>query len=596
MSIVPLKRVTIYGLTSDKPTLLDELQDAGCMHLLPLCPPHPLALSDPELMRRAKAAHRHLRYAPVKLSPWPRRHKIDLAQVIGDTLRNKTTLRRANDKRDALVARIAALSPFGNFVLPPEADLRGRKLWFYMLPAKNRAALARIDLPWQIVGEEKRILYVVVVAKDEPAADLLPVPRTHTGSRALADLQAELEQTEIEIEDAQTERAQLARSELALGLGLEDAEDAEDRRAADGMTRDEGRLFALQGWVPEPDAPRLAELAGRQDLALVVEAPAKDDTPPTLLENPGALSGAGGLTTFFKVPDYATWDPSLIVYFSFAIFFAMILADAGYAAVLGLLLAFYWRRMGRSMGARKARAMLIGILAVAFVYGCMVGGYFGVEPPKGSLLDKIAFIDVNNFAVMMRFSIVVGVLHIALANAEIVVRRWGTWTAVESWAWIVVLFSGLLIWLLPMTVWYAVLAAGLVVVALAAGAEHPIERPLDWLLRIAFGILGATHVTKLFGDILSYMRLFALGLASASLATTFNHLAGEVASGHPGLGVLFAILILVFGHLINIALGILSGVVHGLRLNYIEFFGWALPGEGYPFKAFKRRNRTSWKV
>lgn len=596
MSIVPLKRVTICGLASDKENLLDALQDAGCVHLVALRTPSPLALSDPAQMRRAKAAYRHLNEAPVKLHPWPRQRKIDIDGVVDATLKNKVRLRQAHDKRDALVARIGGLTPFGDFVLPPEAELRGRKLWFYVLPVKNRSALSKIDLPWLILGYEKRLAYVVVIAKDEPPADLLPVPRTHTGSRALSDLREELEHTEIEIEDAEAERAKLARSRLALGIRLVEAEDSEDRRAADAMTRDEGQLFALQGWVPEQDAARVNELAQSHGLAMVVEAPGKDDLPPTLLDNPGVLSGASGLTTFFKVPDYATWDPSLIVYVSFAIFFSMILADAGYAAVLGLLLALYWRRMGSSAGGRKARIMLAGILFVAFAYGVMVGGYFGVEPPKNSLLDKIAVIDVNNFAMMMRFSIVVGVLHIALANAEVAWRRWGTWDSVESSAWIVVLLAGLMIWLAPTAAWYAILAAGLMVVALAAGAEHPVKRPVDWLLRIAYGLLGATHVTKLFGDILSYMRLFALGLASASLASTFNHLASEVGAAHPGFGVLFAILILVFGHLINIALGILSGVVHGLRLNYIEFFGWALPGEGHPFKAFKRRNSTSWKA
>ncbi len=460
MTIVPLSRVTICGLTSDKATLLDELQDAGCLHLLALRNPPPLALSDPTQMRRAKAALRHLIEAPVKLRAWPRRHKIDLDQVIDAALANKLRLRQAHDRRDALVARIDGLEPFGDFVLPPQADLRGRKLWFYVLPAKNRKALSTIEPPWAILGVEKRLLYVVVIAKDEPPGDLLPVPRTHTGSRSLSDLREELEQTEIDIEEAETERVQLARSRLALSIGLAAAEDSEDRRAADGMTRDEERLFAVQGWLPERDAARVNELAQRLGLAIVVEAPDKDDAPPTLIENQGPLSGASGLTTFFKVPDYATWDPSLIVYFSFAIFFAMILADAGYAAVLGLLFAFYWRRMGSSAGGRKARIMLAGILLVAFAYGVMVGGYFGLEPPKGSVLEEIAFIDVNNFAMMMRLSIIVGVLHIALANAEVMWRRWATWDSVESGAWIVVLFAGLMIWLEPATLWYASVIAG----------------------------------------------------------------------------------------------------------------------------------------
>ncbi|TVQ57950.1 MAG: V-type ATP synthase subunit I, partial [Rhodobacteraceae bacterium] len=81
--------------------------------------------------------------------------------------------------------------------------------------------------------------------------------------------------------------------------------------------------------------------------------------------------------------------------------------------------------------------------------------------------------------------------------------------------------------------------------------------------------------------------------ASASLAGTFNQLALDIHAARPGLGLLFAILVLLFGHAINLAIGLMSGVVHGLRLNYIEFFGWGLGEEGYPFRPFAKREKTA---
>ena len=90
---------------------------------------------------------------------------------------------------------------------------------------------------------------------------------------------------------------------------------------------------------------------------------------------------------------------------------------------------------------------------------------------------------------------------------------------------------------------------------------------------------------------LSYLRLFALGLASARLAITFNEIAGTTAKV-PGIGLLLAIIVLVVGHGLNFILAVIGGVVHGLRLNCIEFFNWSLPDEGYPFQAFcKKANR-----
>ena len=112
--------------------------------------------------------------------------------------------------------------------------------------------------------------------------------------------------------------------------------------------------------------------------------------------------------------------------------------------------------------------------------------------------------------------------------------------------------------------------------------------PRSALMRLLDGLWALTGVTRIFGDVLSYLRLFALGLASASLALTFNDLAHQ-ASQVQGLGLLFAILILFVGHLLNLMLALMSGVVHGLRLNYIEFYNWALSGEGYAFQPFNKK-------
>jgi V/A-type H+-transporting ATPase subunit I len=114
---------------------------------------------------------------------------------------------------------------------------------------------------------------------------------------------------------------------------------------------------------------------------------------------------------------------------------------------------------------------------------------------------------------------------------------------------------------------------------------------LPW--RIIDGLGSLVGVSKLFGDVMSYLRLFALGLASASLALTFNQLAGQVYQAVPGLGILLSLLILLLGHSINLLLAIISGFVHGLRLNYIEFFNWGLAEEGYPFQAFAKKESKS---
>ena len=112
--------------------------------------------------------------------------------------------------------------------------------------------------------------------------------------------------------------------------------------------------------------------------------------------------------------------------------------------------------------------------------------------------------------------------------------------------------------------------------------------PVTHALRLVDGLMQFTQVSKAFGDSLSYLRLFALGLASAQLAVTFNGLASDAFRT----GVwefLLAILIVVIGHGINFLLAMMGGVVHGLRLNCIEFFNWSLSEEGYPFEPFRKK-------
>ena len=133
-----------------------------------------------------------------------------------------------------------------------------------------------------------------------------------------------------------------------------------------------------------------------------------------------------------------------------------------------------------------------------------------------------------------------------------------------------------------------VLPLGALLVLLFA-SERPFVRSVRHLLgRLVDGLKALTEVSKAFGDVLSYLRLFALGLASIKLAEAFNGLAASSAAlGSAGL--LLAALVLLVGHSINLGMGIMAGVVHGLRLNVIEFFNWSLPEEGERFQAFEKK-------
>jgi len=334
---------------------------------------------------------------------------------------------------------------------------------------------------------------------------------------------------------------------------------------------------------------------------VTIEPPAAADAPPTLLHNAEGIAGSEALVTFYKTPQYGSWDPSIVSFVSFAIFFAMIIADAAYGIVFALLTAFLWKKLGATQGGRRGRNMLVAIVAGTLFYGVLCGSYFGVSPSADSWLGRLRLIDSQSQAQMMPLTIIIGVIHLSLAHLVSAWLNRGRATALASLGWISVMIGATLAGMSvlvdisperaePLTQTGTVLLVGGLIAVLLFSSARP-WRSLsikNHAMRVLDGLQGLTNVSSLFGDALSYLRLFALGLASAKLSETFNGL-GAAAWDNAGFGVIAAIAIVILGHTLNLLLSIMSGVVHGLRLNCIEFFKWSLPDEGYSFTAFAKK-------
>ena len=594
MSIADLQKVTLCGLMTEKQDVLRGLQDLGCMHLLPLRPPP--AEVEKVASPRAEAAYKALRFLtdePQKRRQVVRDAQFNVEKVVEAALDLKQRLRDATDQRDFLKNRIAQIEPWGDIVFPPNEALAGYRLWFYVLPLSKIGDLDRVDLPWKIVRKDNRFAYVALISQTEPPSDLMPVPRTHVGALPSKELKSQLEDVEVKLEDLTAQRQALTRYIYLLSVNIAEAENRASLAYADQQTRDDDAIVAVQGWVPVDEVSYVEAYAKNKNLACIIEDPGPNDNPPTLIEQPADMDAGVDLAMFYQVPYYRSWDPSLVLFASFSIFFAMILADAGYGLLLMIGLLAFWRRLGESEKGRAYRVLGLALFGSTIVYGVMVGSYFGISPPEGSLLDRLHLFSVNDFDTMMKLSIIIGVLHIVLANSMAAYANRSKLVAISNLGWIAALFGGLLLWLAePGSVWKSVsivlLVAGLFAVLLFA-SNRPVKQPTDHLWRLLDGIGSLTGVMGAFGDVLSYMRLFALGLASASLAGTFNGLASSVHNELPGLGLLAAILILGIGHGLNLGLSLMSGVVHGLRLNFIEFYKWGLPEEGTPFRKFARK-------
>ena len=594
MSIVSLSKVTIYGHMDDKAFILEDLQDMGCLHIVPL----KSQTSFPGRGGPSSQAREALKFL---LSCRRKRRqvkdpsKFNAVDVEERTLEIQKCIQVLEDERDFLQQRILDLRPWGNFTFPPSEALQGLLLWFFVVPLNDMKDVKATDLTWEVVARDNRFAYVVVVSRDEPQG--MPIPRTRTGNRPLSELELRLDEVELELEDLQAERASLTRWCRLYASSLFQLEDRETLLEATHHTLDENPVFALQAWTPLEEVPRLSRYAREKGLALEAEDPKPQDNPPTFLRNRPSLASGQDLVSFYMTPNYWLWDPSAVVFFSFAVFFAMILSDTGYALIMGLGLCLGWKKMGRSDSGRRLRVLFGVLVGASAVWGILVGSYFGLAPPEGSFLAAFSALDLNDYDSMMQISIFIGVGHLVLANLADVRSRGLVLSALVPMGWIIIFLGAVLLWMGADKVSSASIleTSGMTAMVLGAAAVvffTPAEG--SFWKRVLAGLIALTKITSAFGDALSYLRLFALGLASASLAVAFNDLAHQVRSALPGFGILFALLVLLIGHGLNFLLAIVSGFIHGLRLNFIEFFNWSIPEEGRPFRAFARKETSAW--
>lgn len=598
MAIETLSHIDLIGNVVRYDTVVSELQGLGILHHIPQ---EDMEESQSSLIRgiekrleQAKEAHYYLSGVKHKRRALTSAEQFDMETVIGQVLNNKLQLQSLKQQRDDLLQQIKKYEPWGYFDLDDLSGFYDYRFWFYKLPIGAKRELPLLDLCYKVVKQNHQWLYVVVVAQHQPQESLLPATPDIETSISLSDLEQKLDHLEHSIEEAYVERQALSRWLYLIQEKMNAFEDHLNREKVSASSYVDDSLFHIEGWVANKNLPELKAFCDEQGVSLTIRAVADDEAPPTLLSAPKHMDGATELVTFYRTPSYHAWDPSLLVFSSFALFFAMILADAGYALIFMGILLLYWRRMGRNETARKGRSLAMGIALVSLCYGVLVGSYFGVDATN-HWLGMMKLIDLNDFDAMIKLSVTIGVLHLFIANFCIALHAYRVTHRIQntlpSLGWCLLLSGGWLSWQWSNAMSFSLPAVGLLMILLFSGSQR-VSDMKSFLRNLAEGVMAVTGASKAFGDVMSYMRLFALGLASASLAVTFNQMASQVAQSYPGLGILLSGLIVLIGHGLNIVLALVSGVIHGLRLNYIEFFNWALSEEGYPFNAFRRKEQS----
>lgn len=554
--IVRMKRVDLLCLEGEKDAALRDLRDLGFMHICAgkACGGESIERAAADLNR----LERLLEAIPAHRGRRPSGLPTDELIQRGCALLDER--RRLEEDRQRLWALEAAAAPFGEFSPEDARALETRGIPVRLYRCGHEMTLrVPAETVVRVLGEEKGSRFFAVIGRHRPDPGWVPVPLP---AQSLNAVRAELRATADRLWAVGAELAGMGGDRMAIGREITRRREELDFQRVRAGTTAFGRLVHLRGYCPASDADRLGRAAGERGWGLVINEPAPDEIVPTLIRNPAwvrpfeTVMDAIGL-----VPGYREFDmsPALMVFFS--IFFAMIVGDAGYG-VLCLGLATVLRRKFQTAPPGPFRLMWI-LGGCTVIWGIIGGNYFGWRAPW-----HIRWMDAEEHVVALCF--LIGAVHLTLAHLWNAIRLFPSAQVLAQIGWIIstwTMYFAALSFILgdPFPHWMIypfAIGLGLILLFMTPWAHLK----ADWHNHLVFPLA----VVGNFGDVVSYVRLFAVGLAGYQVASNFNHAAWKM--GHEGwVGCIGAVLLLFIAHGMNIALSALGVVVHGVRLNALEF-------------------------
>lgn len=360
--------------------------------------------------------------------------------------------------------------------------------------------------------------------------------------------------------------------------------DIEFFRVVNGMGKEETLAYVC-GYAPQHTVTALRQKARENAWGLLINEPADDDVVPTLLRNPAWVDAIKPVFRLLEIiPGYRELDISPLFLCFLSLFFGMIIGDAGYGAVYFLLALWLRKKFAPKIKDTRFFSLACIFSACAIFWGLLTGTVFGQEWYLNAGLKP--FIPVlNDTKFLQAFCFFLGAFHLTLGHSWQAVRKAPSLTALADIGWVCVLWAA---FFLAKTLilddpfpffckWLII--AGISLVILCTSPQRNIFK------RVGRGLAAvALSLMNNFTDVVSYIRLFAVGLATVAIADTVNTLAAGFAGTNP----LAKILILFVGHTVNIILGPMSVLVHGVRLNILEFSNHAnLSWSGAAYKPLR---------
>lgn len=602
MALARMKRVFIVGLGEDKEKVLRFLQDVGVVHVEPFTKPSSEAEEQNthivQNVRRIGQIYESLKGH--RSSKEEAEGFLSDEEILLRSERALEDLQEVRSRKQSLEKIIADLGIWGDFDINHLADLEKENVFVQRFRAEGMS-YQQLDIPddafIQIVAE-KPVLQFFTVRLGSPVELpwATPLRRPDQGLQKAREEVARLTEKESHIVN---ELCLLARQIDVLKKQYLAAISEENFIECLGTLYSDEFLFGMQGWVPADREKNLFDQLALSQLAVLVRTrdPFEEETPPTLFKNNWFIKRIEPLLKLYGFPGYRDLDPSYFFAPFMILFFGICLGDAGYGAIF--LLSSIWIR--KKFGHLSPSLPVVMRLCEAFsisaiVIGLLTGSIFGYWAFSRDLIVVDIDKDHGDPMVLFYASLGLGVVHLSVSYLMGAIQPSSRIDRFQKLGLLGVLWGGAC--LISQRIWFSqpdlmmshllhygglgFLVCGLLLTFLFASDSK------KWLVRLGLGLWSVYGLTGLVGDLLSYARLFGLGIATTAIASVMNDLAGMVqrAAG-PVAGFMLAILVLILGHTFNLLLSILGSTVHSARLHFVEAFKSFFRGGGLEYKPFK---------
>ncbi len=578
--IVPMQQVLLLCLASDREATLETLRELGVLHLTPVKPPESRDLEQ----ARARLAHiqRAVEALPLRREAAPTGQPADaVAEKIWSLLSSQ---RDVQEELEELRQERRRIEPFGSFDPTVVNELRARGVYIRLYQAPpGRMPSVPEGVVVQTLREDQSGTFLAAISRAPVELDAfevrLPELSLNELDRRISDAEGRLTATHHALEAHAGDRQAL----LALAASAEETVHFVEAREGMGAA---APVTYLRGYCPKESVPALEAKAAKMGWGVLVSDPEAGATVPTLIRNPGWVRPIKAVFDFIGVlPGYEEIDISAVFLFFLSIFFAMLVGDAGYGLIF--LALTMWGRHKMPKAPAYPFHLLYIMSVFTIVWGAVTGSWFGAGNLP-AVLDGLSVAWLKQPKNVMFLCFLIGAVHLTIAHLWIILRAWNSPKALAQLGWIgstwtmffmarnLVLGESLPGWIGPLFI----VSVILIILFMTA----PRDFKTEWFNHVMLPL----NLVSNFVDVVSYIRLFAVGTAGFAVASSFNKmiLGGGVEGVLAGL---VAGLLLFLGHALNIMLCAMGVLVHGVRLNTLEFSSHiGMAWTGLPYRPFRR--------